>query len=130
MSGGGLFATPRPVPGRLLPALGGALVCALALPVFLLGGWSIAGWALGSTLWAGILALDLLLARARASAGNLAASGVLAFGLFFKAIAVLVVLFAAVARDSHVALAAVLVFGLAYTFDRGLQVASYFGATR
>jgi general stress protein CsbA len=55
---------------------------------------------------------------------------VLAFGLFFKAIAVLVVLFAAVARDSHIALAAVLVFGLAYTFDRGLQVASYFGSTR
>ena len=98
--------------------------------MILLGGWSIAGWALGSTLWAGILALDLLLARVRASAGNLAASGVLAFGLFFKAIAVLVVLFAALARDSHVALAAVLVFGLAYTFDRGLQLASYFGGTR
>jgi general stress protein CsbA len=55
---------------------------------------------------------------------------VLAFGLFFKAIAVLVVLFAAAARDSHVALATVLVFGLAYTLDRGLQLATYFGAAR
>jgi hypothetical protein len=118
------------VPGRRLPALGGALVCAVALPVFLLGGWSLAGWALGSTLWAGVLALDLLLARARVSAGSLAASGVLAFGLFFKAIAVLVVLFAALARDPDTALAAVLVFGLAYTFDRGLQLATYFGATK
>ena len=127
---GGLFATPRPVPGRLLPALGGDLVCGLALPVFLIGGWSIVGWALGSTLWAGILALDLLLARARVSAGNLAASGVLAFGLFFKAIAILVVLFAVAARDSHVALAAVLVFALAYTFDRGLQLVTYFGSPR
>jgi hypothetical protein len=127
---GGIFATPRPVPSRLLPAIGGALVCALALPVVLLGGWSLLGWALGATLWVGILALDLLLARARGSAGNLAASGVLAFGLFFKAIAVLVVLFAAVRSDADVALTAVLVFGLAYTLDRGLQLAGYFGATR
>ena len=31
-----LFETPRPAPGKLIPALGGALVIALALPVFLL----------------------------------------------------------------------------------------------
>ena len=30
-----LFSTPRPVPSRALPALGSALVLALALPVFL-----------------------------------------------------------------------------------------------
>src|SRR5947207_2982327 len=45
-----LFETPRPVPGRLLPTLGGGLVLALALPVFLLAGWRLAGWALASVL--------------------------------------------------------------------------------
>src|SRR5215212_1609017 len=40
----GLFATPRPVPSRLLPAVGGALVLLFALPIFLLAGWDVAGW--------------------------------------------------------------------------------------
>jgi hypothetical protein len=124
-----LVATPRPVPGRLIPALAGALVCALALPVFLVAEWPLAGWALGATLWVGMLALDLLLARTRPAAGNLAASGVQAFGLFFKAIAVLVVLVAAVASDPHLGLAAIAVFGLADLADRGLQLVTYFGST-
>ena len=50
----GIFATPRPVPGRLLPALGAAFVLVLALPVFLLAGWSLSGWALGALLWFGL----------------------------------------------------------------------------
>jgi hypothetical protein len=124
-----LVATSRPVPGRLIPALAGALVCALALPVFLVAEWPLAGWALGATLWVGMLALDLLLARTRPAAGNLAASGVQAFGLFFKAIAVLVVLVAAVASDPHLGLAAIAVFGLADLADRGLQLVTYFGST-
>jgi hypothetical protein len=125
-----LVATPRPVPGRLVPALAGAVVCALALPLFLVAEWPLAGWALGATLWVGMLALDLLLARTRPAAGNLAASGVQAFGLFFKAIAVLVVLVAAVASDPHLGLAAIAVFALADLADRGLQLATYFGGTR
>ena len=123
-----LVATPRPVPGRLVPALAGALVCALALPLFLVTGWPLGGWALGAMLWVGMLALDLLLARTRPAAGNLAASGVQAFGLFFKAIAVLVVLVAAVASDPHLGLAAIAVFALADLADRGLQLAKYFGS--
>ena len=40
-----MFATPRPVPGRLVPALAGAAVIALALPVFLVAGWPLDGCA-------------------------------------------------------------------------------------
>jgi hypothetical protein len=125
-----LFATPRPVPGRVLPALGGALVIALALPVFLVAGWPLAGWALAAVLWVGAEALDLLLARVKAHTGNLAASGVQAFGLFFKAVALLAILLAAAVSDPHLAVAAALTYALAYTLELGLSLATYFGGDR
>ena len=126
----GIFATPRPVPGRLLPALGGGLVLLLALPVFLLAGWNLAGWALGALLWVGVEAIELVLTRVRGRTANVAASAVLAFGLSFKAIAVLAVLVAAAATRPHLAAAAAVVYVLAYTFQLGLSLLSYFGSER
>ena len=126
----GIFATPRPVPGRLLPALGGGLVLLLALPVFLLAGWNLAGWALGALLWVGVEAIELVLTRVRGRTANVAASAVLAFGLSFKAIAVLAVLVAAAATRPHFAAAAAVVYVLAYTFQLGLSLLSYFGSER
>jgi hypothetical protein len=125
-----ILATPRPVPGRLLPAAGAALVLAVALVVFLELGWDLSGWALGAVLWAGLEAVGFLLARARAQTSGAASSGVLAFGLMFKATVALVVLVAAAASDPDVALAAVLVFALAYTFELVLSMAAYFGPER
>jgi hypothetical protein len=122
-----LFSTPRPVPGRLLPALGSALVLALALPVFLLAGWRLAGWAIAVLLWVAVHSLELLLTRLRARVSNLAASGVQAFGMFFKALGLLVVLVATAASDPKLALAAALTYALAYTFELGLSLLAYFG---
>ena len=124
-----LFSTPRPVPGRLLPAVGGALVIALALPVFLIADWRLAGWALGAVLWLASLAVDLLLTRVKSRTGNLAASGVQAFGLFFKAVGLLVVLLATAVTSPHLAAAAAIVYVLAYTFQLGLSLFVYFGST-
>jgi hypothetical protein len=124
-----LFSTPRPVPGRLVPALGGALVIALALPVFLLADWRLAGWALGGVLWLATLAVDVLLTRVKSRTGNLAASGVQAFGLFFKALGLLVVLLATAVTSPHLAAAAAIVYVLAYTFQLGLSLFAYFGST-
>src|SRR5436309_11413002 len=87
---GTLFTTPRTEPGHLLPAAGGALVLALALPVVALLGWSVAGWGLAAALWVGLHVLDLVLARARTRT-SLASSGMQGFGIFFKAISLLVV---------------------------------------
>ena len=126
----GIFATPRPVPGRLLPALGGMLVLVLALLVFLVAGWNLAGWALGAVLWAAVEIVDVTLARLRGRTDNVAASAVLAFGLSFKAIAVLAVLLAAAATQPDLAVAAAVVYVLAYTFQLGLSLFSYFGAVR
>jgi hypothetical protein len=126
----GLFATPRPVPGKLLPALGAGFVLLLAAAVFLLVGWSLAGWALGAVLWAGIEGVDVLLARLRGQPGNLAASAVLALGLLFRTVVVLAVLVAAAATRPSLAVAAALVFALAYTFELALSLTSYFGGER
>jgi len=127
---GGIFATPRPVPGRLLPAAGGAIVVVLALPVFLLAGWDLSGWALGAVLWFGLEAVELVLTRLRGRTSNLAASAVLAFGLTFKAVIVLAVLFATAVSHPHLALAAALIYVLAYTFQLGIALTTYFGAPK
>jgi hypothetical protein len=121
--------TPRPAPNRVLPVLAGALVLVFALPIFLLAGWPVAGWGLAAVLWLALHALDFLLARMRTGAGNLAASGVQAFGIFFKSIGLLVVLIAAVASSPRLAIAAVLTYALAYTFELGLSLVSYYGRT-
>jgi hypothetical protein len=124
----GAFSTPRPVPGRVLPVLAGATVVALALPIFALAGWRLAGWALGAVLWLGAQALALLLTRLRLGAANLAASGVVGIGMTFRAVAVMVVIIAVAASDARLALAAALVYGLAYTLELGVLLASYFGS--
>jgi hypothetical protein len=120
---GHLFSTPRAEPNHVLPAAGGTLVLLLLLPVVALLGWSIVGWGLAAVLWLGLHALDLVLARVRH-----AGSAMQAFGLFFKLITILVILFAALAADRDVALVAALTYGLAYTFELGLSLVSYFGA--
>jgi len=125
-----LFSTPRPEPGHLLPALGGGLVVLLALPVFLVAGWRIGGWALAAVIWIAVHAIDALLHRARGDAANVAASGVQAFGLFFKAVGLLVVLVAAAVASPDIAVAAAVTYALAYTFELGLSLATYFGAVK
>jgi hypothetical protein len=127
---GALFSTPRPEPGHLLPALGGALLIVLALPVFFVFNLSIAGWALAAVLWCAVHGIDLVLTQTRSRTGNLAASGVQAFGLFFKAIGLLVVLLVAAVANPHLAVAAALTYALAYTFELGLSIVTYLGAAR
>jgi hypothetical protein len=112
------FLTPRPEPGHLLPALAGGAVLVLALPVFLVAGWPIKAWALATVLYVAVHALDLLVARL----GN----GGRVFGVFFKATGLLVVLVAVAASDKQVAIAAVLTYALAYTFELGLSLATYY----
>lgn len=117
---------PRPLPNRALPVAAGAGVVALALPVFLAAGWSVRGWALGAVLWAANQALGLLLSRLRIGMGSLAASGVVAFGMTFRAIAVMIVLVAVAASDARLALAAAVVYALAYTLELAVAMVAYF----
>jgi hypothetical protein len=112
----------------VLPATVGASVVALALPVFVVAGWPLGGWALAAVVWVASQALGLLLGRVSARSDSLAASGVLAFGMMFRAIAVMVVLLAVAASDGKLGLAAACVYALAYTAELGLSLVAYFGA--
>ena len=106
--------TPRAEPGHLLPAIAGGAVLLLALPVFLIAGWPIKGWALATVLYVAVHALDYAIARS--GVGN----GARVFG-------VLVVLVAVASSDKDVGIAAVLTYALAYTCELGLSLAAYYG---
>jgi hypothetical protein len=114
------------MPGRLAPVASGAAVLALALPVYVLAGWRLAGWGLAAVLWLAGELFGLLLARLRFGMGNLAASGVVALGMMFRAVAVMVVVIAVAVSDARLALSAAVLYALAYTFELGVWVVSYF----
>ena len=126
MKAAGVFATPRPVPNRVVPALAGAAVVVLALPIFLVAGWPLVAWALAAVLWVAAQAFGLLLTRLRLGAANLAASGVVGIGMTFRPVAVMVVVIAVAASDATLGLAAGLVYALAYTAELTLGLAAYF----
>ncbi len=119
--------TPRPLPERRLPVLAAGLLVALALPVFLVADWPLAGWGLAAALWIGAHALDVLLTRLPLGAGNLAASGVVGIGMMARAVAVMVVVIAVAASDARLGLAAALVYACAYTLELAVSLAAYFG---
>ena len=120
--------TPRPLPNRTAPILAGGAVIALALPVFLLAGWPLAGWGLAAVLWAGAQAIALLLTRLKLGAGNLAASGVVGFGMTFRAVAVMIVVIAVAVSDARLGLSAALLYALAYTLELVVSLLTFFGA--
>ena len=125
-----LFETPRPVPDRRGPALAGALVILLALPVFLVGGFPLGGWALAAVLWAAGEALAYALLRLPLGVDHLASSGLMAIGMSFRAIAIMVVLLAVTVADRELGVAAVLTFVAAYTIELLVSLVAYFGAGR
>ena len=104
----------------------GAFVVLMALPVFLVAGWRVEGWLLGAILWAGSEAFGAILARLQAKTGNLAAAGVVAFGMLFRAIAVMAVVFAVAVSDKWLGLAAALVYAAGYSAAFGLQLVAYY----
>ena len=123
----GVLSTPRPLPSRVVPVVAGGAVILLALPIFLIAGWRVGAWGLAAVLWLASQGLGLLLSHLRLGLNNIAASGVVAFGMMFRAIAVMVVLVAVAVSDAKLALAAALLYALAYTLEFGVSLASYFG---
>jgi hypothetical protein len=124
---GGVFATPRAIPGRKVPALGGTAVIVLALPVFLVAGWRLGGWAIAAGLWVAYQAIGLLLERLPIGHDNLAGAGVVAFGRMSRAVLLTAILIVVAVSDSSLGLPAAVVYALAFTVEFGLSVVAYFG---
>jgi hypothetical protein len=120
------WTQPRVAPPTLLPAVAGGIVVAVALPVFLLAGWRISGWAIGAVLWAGSEALGAVLTRLQTRTGNLAAAGVVGFLMLFRAIAVMATVFAVAASDKWLGVAAALTYAAGYSATLGLQLVAYY----
>ena len=89
-------------------------------------GWRVSGWALGAVLWVGSEVFGTLLSRLTTRTGNLAAAGVVAFGMLFRAIAVMVVVFAVAVSDKWLGLAAALTYAAGYSAALGLQLVAYY----
>ncbi len=122
-----LASTPRSIPGRLAPAIAGTVVILLALPVFAVAGWPLAGWALAAVLWLAGQALAAVLARLPLGTGSLAAAGMRGIGTSFRAFAVGIPLVAVTVADERVGLAAALLYALAFTLELAVSLISYFG---
>ena len=124
----GVFSTPRPMPNRRAPALAGAGVIVLALPVFLVGGFPLGGWALAAALWVAGEALGLWLARLPTGADHLGTSGLVGIAMAFRGIGVMVALLAVTVADKSVGVSAVVVYVLAYSLSLAVSLLAYFGA--
>jgi hypothetical protein len=121
-----VFATPRPAPEGKVPALGGTAVVVVALPVFLVAGWSLGAWAIAAALWAAYQAIGLLLRRVQLGSDNLAAAGLVAFGRMTRAVVLVAILIAVAIADSGLGLPAAIVYGLAFTVEFVLSMLAYF----
>jgi hypothetical protein len=124
------WTEPRSAPPTLLPAAAGAFVIAVALPIFLLAGWRVTGWAIGAVLWFASELFGWVLTRLQSRTGNLAAAGVVAFGMLFRAVGVMAVVFAVAVSDKWLGLAAALTYAAGYSAALGLQLVAYYTGPR
>ncbi len=118
--------TPRALPDRRMPTIAGALVVALALPVFIAAGWRIEAWALGAGLWLASQVLGILFARSGIGAPKLSGSGVVAFGMMTRGIVLMVVAIVIATFDPTLALGGALVYAAAYTVELALSLTAYY----
>ena len=119
--------SPRPLPAGRLPVAAGAFVIAFSLPVFLLAGWSLRGWALGALLWLASQALGFLFDRIGIHEPTLRGSGVVAFGMMTRGILLMLVAIAVAATNPSLAIAGALVYAFAYSVELALSLLLYFG---
>jgi hypothetical protein len=118
---------PHPVPHSNRPMIAAGIVVAGSLPLFLVAGWPIAGWAIAAVLWIASQAIALVLRRMPLGMGNLASSGAVAMGRMVRSITAMVVLIAVTVTNQSVGISAAAVYAVAFTVEFGTSLASYYG---
>jgi len=106
--------------------IAGALVVALALPLFLAAGWSITAWSIATALWVAVQTFGLIVTRVGRDS-SLKAAGLAGFLMIFRLLIVVVVLATLAATHKSFVLPVLAVYGLAYTCELALSLATYFG---
>ncbi|HSG13553.1 MAG TPA: hypothetical protein VLA22_06770 [Gaiellaceae bacterium] len=124
---GGIFTTPRDVPGRLAPTIAGGTVLLLALPVFAVAGWPLSGWALAAVLWLAAEIFALVLTRLPGRPDNLAAAGMRGIGTTSRALLVGIPLVVATITNQSVGIAAAILYALVFTVELAVGLTAYFG---
>ena len=122
------MTAPRPLPNRTLPPLAASAFILAALPVFLAAGWSLRGWSLAAALWLGAQVFGLVLTRVSLGVGSPGGSAVVGLAMIFRSLAVGIALVLVAVSDKRVALAAALIYLLAFTVELALSLLSYFSA--
>lgn len=121
-----MFSTPRPVPSRLAPMLASGTLVALALPVFVVTGWPLEGWALAAVLWAAAQLFAFVLTRLSSDPDNLAAAGMRGIGTTSRGLLVGIPLIVVTVSDESVGIAAAIVYALAFTVELAVGLVTYF----
>ena len=122
-----MFTTPRPLPGRLAPTIAAGTVIVLALPIFVVVGWPLAGWLLAAVLWVAAEVFAAVLAHLPGRADTLAASGMRGIGTTSRSFLVGIVLLIVSVSNEAVGLSAALLYAVAFTVELGIGLAAYFG---
>ena len=118
----------HPVPQSNRPIIASGIVVAAALPIFLIAGWPLLGWALAAVLWVAAQLVGRVIRRMPLGVDNVPTSGVAAMGRMVRTITVGVVLVAVTVSDQSVGLSAALVYAAAFSVEFGMSLASYFGS--
>jgi len=117
----------HPVPQGNRPIIASGIAVALALPLFLIAGWPVKGWAIAAGLWVASQLVGRVIRRMPLGMDNVPTSGVAAMGRMVRTITVGVVLVAVTVADQSVGLSAALVYAVAFSVEFGMSLASYFG---
>ena len=122
-----MLTTHHSVPQGNRPVIASGIVVAAALPLFLIAGWSLKGWAIAAVLWVASQLIGRVIRRMPLGLDNLPSAGVAAIGRMVRTITVGVVLVVVTVSNQSVGISAALVYAVAFSVEFGMSLASYYG---